>query len=45
MNHDKWRSLSAISQGKLHVVEEMEWNFGDAHTSVLLLDKLPMLLL
>lgn len=45
MNHDKWRSLSAISQGKLHVVEEIEWNFGDAHTSALLLDKLPKLLL
>jgi ABC-type Fe3+-hydroxamate transport system substrate-binding protein len=45
VDHDKWTSLSAISQGKLHVVEEMEWNFGDAHTSVLLLDKLPKLLL
>lgn len=42
---DNWKKLNAVVQGKVHLVEEMEWNFGDAHTSLLLLDKLPALLI
>lgn len=44
-NEEHWLNLHAVSQGKAYLVEEMGWNFGDAHTSLLLLDKLPELLL
>ncbi|MNC77105.1 hypothetical protein D3C75_1289790 [compost metagenome] len=44
-NEEHWLNLYAVSRGKAYLVEEMGWNFGDAHSSLLLLDKLPALLL
>ncbi|MNT86544.1 hypothetical protein D3C72_2268420 [compost metagenome] len=44
-DYEIWTRLEAVRQGKAYWVEEMEWNFGDAHTSSLLIDRLPALLL
>ncbi|MNO31548.1 HTH-type transcriptional activator Btr [compost metagenome] len=44
-DYEIWARLEAVRQGKAYWVEEMEWNFGDAHTSSLLIDRLPALLL
>ncbi|MEK0312782.1 helix-turn-helix domain-containing protein [Cohnella sp. 56] len=41
---ETWRSLPAVRQGRAYQVGAVGWNYGDALTSSMLLDKLPALL-
>jgi len=39
-----WHRLPAVKEGKLHIIEAKQWNYGDAMTRIKLLDELPHLL-
>ncbi|MFD2334408.1 helix-turn-helix domain-containing protein [Cohnella sp. GCM10020058] len=41
---EAWRSLAAVQAGRAYRVSVVGWNYGDALTSSMLLDKLPALL-
>ncbi|MFC3803346.1 helix-turn-helix domain-containing protein [Cohnella sp. GCM10012308] len=41
---EAWRSLAAVQAGRAYRVGVVGWNYGDALTSSMLLDKLPALL-
>ncbi|QMV45026.1 ABC transporter substrate-binding protein [Cohnella cholangitidis] len=44
MSSALWRSLPAVRNGRIHVVEAEKWNYGDAMTRERLLDALPPIL-
>lgn len=44
VNSEAWRCLPAVRAGRAYRVSVVGWNYGDALTSSLLLDKLPALL-